>query len=72
MEGAGLAARAQAWDTRAAYHKKRISHHRREAGMCREYQKQIEAQCRALGIEIIYIRGGETHGEITARPHDTN
>lgn len=66
--GAQLAAQAQTWDALAVYHKQRIAHHRREARTCREEQHKIEAQCRELGIEIVYQRGGETHGGQSTRP----
>ena len=68
----GLAERAVVLDSRASYHKGQVAHHRREARLCREQQREIEAQCRVLGIEIVYTRGGENHGGTTDRADDLN
>ena len=68
----GLAARAAVLDAAARYHKGQVAHHRREARLCREQQRKIEAQCRALGIEIVYTRGGETHGGTTVETLDAD
>jgi hypothetical protein len=68
----GLAMEARALDANATYHKSRARHHQREARACREKQAQIEAQCRDLGIEIIYQREGEPHGGAVAKSQHDN
>ena len=63
-----LAQEAVALDVQAIYHRRQAEHHRREARGCRQKQAEVEAKCRALGIEIVY-REGISHGEGTAGTH---
>ncbi len=51
-----LAQEAVALDVRAQHHKRESQRHREAARDCRQQQAEVEAKCRALGIEIIYPR----------------
>ena len=64
-----LAEQATALDARARYHKKASQNHRDAARDCRIKQARLEAECKRLGIEIIY-REGNPHGGPATRPPD--